>query len=374
MRLMFVLGTRPEAIKLAPVIKLADKLKVNRKLINTSQQRQIASLALRELSLASDAEFDVLTEPGNHADFFSSQFTFLQSQIELWNPDFVVVQGDTNSALVGAQVAFLNKIPVAHVEAGLRTSNLFTPFPEEGNRRLISQIASCNFAPTQMAVENLKSENILQERIKLVGNTVVDSLIDMWPNLFLTIDDFPYEFKNWANSPRRGLLTIHRRENFGNIEKILKAIAMIAEKSDTHFILPVHTNPKVATQVEKSLSNNKYFTLLPPLKYRDLLSTIKFSQLVITDSGGIQEEMASFGIPVMVIRESTERVELLQTRNTVLAGTEEISILDAYSKIKERVANTQSHVKLLIPSPFGDGKTSERIMKHLDYLWREGTL
>jgi UDP-N-acetylglucosamine 2-epimerase (non-hydrolysing) len=371
---MFILGTRPEAIKLAPIIKLADRLKVNRRLINTSQQRHLASLTLKELSLSADAEFNCLIEPRNHADFFSSQFTYLQSQIESWHPDFVVVQGDTNSALVGAQVSFLNKIPIAHVEAGLRTNNLFTPFPEEGNRRLISQIATCNFAPTQIAVENLKSQNIVDNTIKLVGNTIVDSLIEIWPHLFSTLDDFPLEFKNWVKSPKRGLLTIHRRENFGNIQKILKAIASIAEETDTHFILPVHTNPKVASQVEQSLVHNKHFTLLPPLRYRELLSTIKFSQLVITDSGGIQEEIASFGVPVMVIRESTERVELLQTGNTVLAGIEEISIFEAYSKIREKVSKAENHVKALVPSPFGDGKTSERIMTNLKHLWRENRL
>ena len=310
----FIFGTRPEAIKLAPVI-LAFKSDKNFlvRVIFTGQHQEMALSVLDLFKICIDKNLKVMKTNQSLSYLTSTLLNKLSNELELNRPKLVIVQGDTTSAFVGSLASFYKQIPIAHVEAGLRTNNIYEPFPEEANRRIISQISSLNFAPTQKAASNLRNEGIKSD-IFVTGNTVIDALkiIDK-----KNIENFNYDFDN---NKKTILLTVHRRENWGsNLISIIDAVKkIILNNPNIFFIVPMHKNHKVRDHIIENLSNQKNVNLIEPLKYDEFVFVMKNSFFIMTDSGGIQEEAPAFGKPVLILRNKTERPEALDVGSSKL--------------------------------------------------------
>lgn len=364
---MAVFGTRPEIIKLAPVIRESRTRNHEVIILNTAQQAALSKQTLAEFDLKANITLNNESINFRHTEFIALTIDRVSAEIIEQEPDFVLVQGDTNSALVGALSAFYNKVKIVHIEAGLRTPDLHCPFPEEANRRIISMIADFHFAPTTLAVDNLLNAGIDAQIIMNSGNTVVDSLHNFWQKSEKP-SDLNVNWADWLNSNPRGLVTIHRKENISKLNEILDTIIEIAKVNKIKFILPVHTNPQISNTVYSKLSQNEQFTLTNSLDYQSLIYTLRNSQIVITDSGGIQEEIATINVPTLIVRESTERSEVLALDNILLAGTSKKSILLAFDQIKYSVFNGGNYMKELINSPFGDGTSSKQILNQIESM------
>jgi len=370
-----IIGTRPEAIKLAPVIRALKKEGIKTTVCIFRQHGKMLDETLRELNVKPDISFSISISDrmlGKGSGLIQKGIAGLQSGLGILRymkflkkekPDMVIVQGDTLTAFLAAFLAFLTKTPVAHVEAGLRTYDKFAPFPEEINRQLIARLADIHFAPTESAKQNLLREGISENHIYVVGNTAIDTLLqvagaeEIGPPLRGPISEV---FKNRKTI----LVTAHRRESFGEgLKEICSALKEIAHRDDVEIILPVHPNPNVEKVIREELGGIKNIELCAPLPYTKMVEAMKASYLILTDSGGIQEEAPSLGKPVLVMREKTERMEGVDAGVSKLVGVKKEAIV---AGVYELLENKEVYERMSrAQNPYGDGKAAERIAEIL---------
>jgi len=368
-RVLSIFGTRPEAVKMAPVVeRLAATPGVESSVCVTAQHRQMLDQVLDLFDIQPDYDLDIMRPDQALSDLTAALFTGLDPVLQDAQPDWVLIQGDTTTVMVAALLAYYHRIRVGHVEAGLRTGDKWQPFPEEVNRRIAGTIADLHFAPTPQARENLLREGVPAERVVVTGNPVIDAL--------QTIAARPYEFESGplAGIPwnrRVILVTAHRRENFGQpLADIFSAIRRIAENyaEQVHFVYPVHLNPNVHRPAHRALGGIPNITLLDPLDYLPMVHLMKRAYLVLTDSGGIQEEAPAFGIPVLVMRRLTERPEAVEAGTARLVGTDPERIVAEASRLLDDEGAHAAMARAI--NPFGDGHASERIVQAL-LEWQE---
>lgn len=363
MRLLITFGTRPEALKLAPLILAAKEDKSIETIVcATGQHREIVEQVNQLFGIVPDHNLEIMQPEQTLHELTARVLVNLSPVIEATRPDWLIVQGDTTTVMAASLLSFYHRIKVGHVEAGLRTEDRFHPFPEEINRRIAGAIADLHFAPTIQAKQNLLKENIPAKNILVTGNTIIDTL--------QLIAKRRYDLKNsiLKNIPcdkKLIVVTAHRRENFG--EPLLAICCAIKEltkifSDDVHFIYPVHPNPNVHDVVHRELGNNPRITLLPPIDYESLVFLLKHAELVLTDSGGIQEEAPTFGLKVLILREKTERPEGVEAGIAKLVGTNPERIIN---EVKTILKERGSGKKPSIENPYGDGKASIRIIKAL---------
>lgn len=364
-RIMFIYGTRPEAIKMAPLIKEFQKHKDKFKTVVclTGQHREMLDQINTFFQIKSDCDLNLMKPKQTLFDIVSNSLIGLNEVLQEYNPDLVFVQGDTATVFAGALSAFFYKIPVAHLEAGLRSGNKYSPYPEEINRILTGHIADYHFAPTKRAVENLKRESI-NDNVFLVGNTVIDAL-HLGLSLIKNNDDNYISFFKFIDLTKKIILvTGHRRESFGEgMINICKALASIAKENDVEIIYPMHFNPNVREPVINYLSDIENVHLIEPLDYPYLLWIMNKSYFVITDSGGIQEEAPALGKPVLVMRDVTERQEGVEAGTARLVGADYLKILENATLLlndKKEYDNMANAI-----NPYGDGTTSKQIVNIL---------
>lgn len=369
--ILVVLGTRPEAIKLAPIIlNLRRRNDLNVLVCNTEQQKELSNQTLSFFGLQADINLDVMKPNQTLAGVQSIILNKLSEVFTKYKIDAVLVQGDTMSVLCGALIGYYNKVPVFHVEAGLRSYDLFEPFPEEALRQITTRLATLHFAPTQANVEALINEKIAPEKIVLTGNTVVDALKCLSDEMLRKSLQELIRGGEGTND-KLVLVTVHRRENHGGrLNHILQAIKILSNKfPDHYFILPVHPNPNVRTKVYESLSGEKNIILTDPLAYPQLVSIMREAKLILTDSGGIQEEAPTFGVPLLVMRYETERSEGVTAGFAQLVGadTDKIvksaSVILSQDKMKTRLDSSKN--------PYGDGTAAEKIANVIRNFWGE---
>ncbi|NLJ49236.1 MAG: UDP-N-acetylglucosamine 2-epimerase (non-hydrolyzing) [Candidatus Atribacteria bacterium] len=361
-KIAFIVGTRPEIIKTAPVyLAIAHQPDLQPVFINTGQHKEMSHMFLDLFNITPDYELNIMKPKQSLSSLTASILQELEIILQREKPDWVFVQGDTTSAFCGALSAFYQKITIGHIEAGLRTGDIYSPFPEEMNRILVGRLSTYHFAPTQKAKNNLLSEGISPDKIIITGNTVVDAL--HWiqaqdkkissPDISQLLSSNPI--------PRIVLVTAHRRENWeGGIANVAKAVIHLAKRfPDIIFIFSVHPNPVVKKQVYAILSHQVNVLLHNPLDYFDFIKVLSQSLVAISDSGGVQEEAPSLGVPVIITRSTTERPEILETGMGYLAGTDQATIINLATEIltQERTRKAQSI--------FGDGFASQRIVQSL---------
>ncbi|MEI8377969.1 MAG: UDP-N-acetylglucosamine 2-epimerase (non-hydrolyzing) [bacterium] len=368
--ILFIFGTRPEVIKLAPVILELKKYpeKYNVIVCNTEQQKELSNQTLSYFGLKADMSLDVMKANQSLAGVQARILDKLQAVYDEYKIDATVVQGDTISVLTGALVSFYNKIPVFHVEAGLRSYDLFEPFPEEAMRQMASRVTDLHFAPTDVNKNALLKENILPEKIHTVGNTVVDALFCLSEETIGEAKTF-FASKDIRIDDKLVLITAHRRENHGErIDKIIDAIKFLAQKYFDHtFIIPVHPNPNVKDKIHAGLGDCANVHLLTPLDYPSLVYLMKNAKLILTDSGGIQEEAPSFGCPTLVMRYETERTEGVDARVSVLVGADYEKIV---SESEDILSKDKSISRFdITKNPYGDGKSAKRILELINNFW-----
>jgi UDP-N-acetylglucosamine 2-epimerase (non-hydrolysing) len=358
-----ILGTRPEAIKLAPVIEQLNLTPIKTHLILTGQHREMVDRVMELFDLKANFDLGIMKPQQTLSSITCDSLQGLGEIFTQIKPQLIFVQGDTTTAFAAALAAFYHQIAIAHVEAGLRTDNLYNPYPEEANRRLISQIAQLHFAPTELAVKNLQKSGVTGE-IHHTGNTVIDTL------LTVAGKQPECEIANLDWSKYRVLLaTVHRRENWGKpLADILQGFNTILDRfPDTALLLPLHRNPTVREPIQAALGDRSRVFLTEPLDYSELVGAIARCHLLLTDSGGLQEEAPSLGKPVLVLRETTERPEAVEAGTAKLIGTDPQTIVNATAELLEN-ENLYNQMATAI-NPFGDGQASSRIVKIAqDYL------
>jgi UDP-N-acetylglucosamine 2-epimerase (non-hydrolysing) len=374
-KILVVFGTRPEAIKMAPVIYALSK-KANVKICVTAQHREMLDQVLELFEIIPDYDLDIMKPGQDLFNLTSDVLLGVKDILQSEHPNVVLVHGDTTTSMVVSIAAFYLQIPVGHIEAGLRTYNIYSPFPEEMNRQITSRIATYNFAPTEIARQNLLDEKVKDSQIYVTGNTIIDSLLFMLEKARYTnfsdaiIKAVPFlEKKNKAS--RFILVTGHRRENFGSgFEAICHALYDIAiENPDINIIYPVHLNPKVYEPVNRILSNISNIYLIKPMEYLAFIKLMDLSYLILTDSGGIQEEAPSLGKPVLLMRDSTERPEAVEAGTVKLVGTNKEKIVKMVNQLltDEQLYEQMSKAH----NPYGDGNSSNLIC---DILLDKGLL
>ncbi len=361
-KILTVMGTRPEIIKLAPVIRSLKKYEdVKSIVLSTGQHREMSDQFLEEFDIEPEIDLDIM-KPDQSVSYVASKMAEnFEPVLNKIRPDVVLVQGDTITAAMGGLISYFHKIAVGHVEAGLRTNNIYFPHPEEINRQIISRFAAFNFVPTLRAAQNLISESVDEKTIHYVGNTVVDSLRNL-----IQSDKFGRPLENGEDSRMRKILvTAHRRENFGQpMINICEAINDLTGRfDDIKIIFPVHPNPNVRNTVYAILKDNPAVELHEPFNYLDLVKTIERAAIVLTDSGGIQEEAPTFHKPVLVMRSETERPEGVEAGIARLVGTDRALIVDSVSEL---LTDSEKYRGIaVIKNPYGDGKASLRIINIL---------
>ena len=373
MKVFVVFGTRPEAIKMAPVVHtLRNKFDV--KVCVTAQHRKLMDQALDIFEITPDFDLDIMKPEQDLFDVTSNVLFGMRKIFSQEHPDIVLVHGDTTTSMATSMAAFYLQIPVGHVEAGLRTYNINSPFPEEFNRQLTSRIAQFHFAPTEGARQNLLNEKITDNHIYVTGNTIIDALYSIinkaraFDFLEDTIDAMQFLNSGKNNLPRIILVTGHRRENFGHgFEEICQALKDIAiENSDVQVIYPVHLNPNVHRPVKSILSGINNIHLIEPMGYLSFIKLMDLSYLVLTDSGGIQEEAPSLGKPVLVMRDRTERQEAVKAGTVKLVGTNKKDIVRAVSEL---LTNKDIYINMSkVHNPYGNGKASQIICQVLEKI------
>lgn len=359
-KIAVIFGTRPEAIKMAPVIKEIQNYPTELEpvICVTAQHRKMLDQVLSLFEIKPDIDLNLMEENQSLDSLTANAIKKLTSVMIERRPHFVLVQGDTTTAMVAALAAFYQKIPVGHVEAGLRTQDRYNPFPEEVNRRLISVLSTYHFAPTRKAVDTLLKEGYAKEYVFFTGNTVVDAL------QAISKKDYSGDFNSYfLNGHKIILVTAHRRENFGKpLEDICVALKEIAERNrNTEIVYPVHLNPNVQGVAYKILDKQERIHLLPPVEYCDLVQLLNRSYLVLTDSGGIQEEAPAFGKPVLVLRKETERPEGIEAEVAKLVGTDKAAIIREAELLLHDEREYRKMSKAI--SPYGDGHAAERIVE-----------
>lgn len=356
----FIFGTRPEVIKLAPVILELKKYPETYKviIINTEQQKELSNQTLEYFGLKSDYNLDSMRENQSLSEVQSRIMNALEEVYKKENINATIVQGDTITVLCGALTSFYHKVPVFHVEAGLRSYDKHEPFPEEIIRQVVSRITDMNFAPTNANREALLKENINPDTIHVVGNTVIDALSCLSERVIEESRKF-FKTKN-IKTDKLVLITIHRRENHGErLNSIIRAITtLVNEYPDFTFVIPVHPNPNVKTKIENAFKDYSNISLLPPLDYPNLVYLMKHAHLILSDSGGIQEEAPSFGCPVIVLRYETERKEGIEAGVSMLVGADYDKIITESKKV---LSKTKAQTRLNIKNPYGDGFSAARI-------------
>jgi UDP-N-acetylglucosamine 2-epimerase (non-hydrolysing) len=362
-KILFVFGTRPEAIKLAPLIIAlrphSDKMSI--KICTTGQQRELLDQVLDFFSIIPDYDLGIMSKDQSLFDISRKALKGLEEKMIEYRPDYCLVQGDTTTACMAALAAFYRKIKIIHLEAGLRSGNKYHPYPEEVNRKMISAMADIHLAPTRRAMQHLKEEKV-SGQVFLTGNTVVDALL-MTVKLIMTQDEKLY-YRNFDYvdfSKKIILVTGHRRESFGEpLENICGAILEIADHNEVEVIYPVHLNPNVLFPVKKMLGTRPNIHLVSQLSYPHMVWIMSKSHLIISDSGGIQEEAPTFNIPVIVTREVTERQEGIESGMSFLTGSDKSKIVTVAKSLLDRKKETGLKGSL---NPYGDGKAVERIIE-----------
>jgi len=364
MKVVVIAGTRPEAIKVAPIVlELRKRHEIEVLLCNSGQHKQMIEETFFDFQLTPDISLDIMTPNQSLSSLSSKLYISIDTVLEKEKPDWVVVQGDTTTVMVSAMCAFYRKIKIAHVEAGLRSFDKLAPFPEEINRQIVTRIADLHFAPTRNAYANLLREGINPDHAFITGNTVIDALL--WVKEYLK-DKPQYLNENVKKSIEDGkkviLITGHRRENFGRgFEEICMAIGELANRyCDCLFVYPVHLNPNVQKPVNQYLSKYDNVLLLPPQSYLHFQALLNASYLVLTDSGGIQEEAPALGKPVLVMRNVTERPEGIKTGCALLVGAKYSSIIEAVSKLIDD--NDLYNQMVKAQNPYGNGHSSKKIV------------
>lgn len=369
-KVLLVFGTRPEAIKMAPLVKAFQEQNkfFDTKICVTGQHREMLDQVLDLFEIKTDFDLNVMSPNQDLYDVTGKILQGMKEVFSRYRPDIVFVHGDTTTTFTVSLAAFYEKIDVAHIEAGLRTNNIYSPWPEEANRKLTSQLTTYHFAPTQQSQNNLLRENIASEKIIVTGNTVIDALLFM-QNKLETNKDFRAQVKksivDKGFDPEASefiLVTGHRRENFGqgiiNICSALKTIAL--ERPRLNIVYPVHLNPNVFKPVNDLLGHIKNVFLIEPLQYEEFIYLMSLAKLIITDSGGVQEEAPSLGKPVLVMRDTTERPEAVEAGTVKLVGTSLVGIVSATSELLDNQSVYDKMAKA--HNPYGDGKACDRII------------
>ncbi len=370
-KVLSVFGTRPEAVKMAPVVRaLAQTDGIEARVCVTAQHRQMLDQILGLFQLKPDYDLDLMRSDQSLAELSAAIFTHLDPVLNDFKPHWVFVQGDTTTVAVAALLAYYHRIRVGHVEAGLRTHDKWQPFPEEINRRIAGVIADLHFAPTEWARQNLLREGVDDKTIAVTGNPVIDALqyVAKQPDvksITQLLDGLGIKNPGSASGKQKLILvTAHRRENFGlPLEAICHALEELATRGDVEIIYPVHLNPNVQQPVNRILKNIPHITLLPPLDYLPLVQLMKHAALILTDSGGIQEEAPVFGIPVLVLREITERPEGIEAGTLKLVGTDTGRIVEWTNRLLDDPSAYGQMAKAA--NPFGDGHAAEKIVQAL---------
>ena len=363
LKVMTIFGTRPEAIKMAPVVKaLAEAPDMDPIVTVTAQHRDMLDQVLRLFDITPDYDLNIMSPGQTLYDVTDRALMGLKSVLEEAKPDVVLVHGDTTTTFAGALASFYQEIPVGHVEAGLRTGNIYSPFPEEMNRKLTGSLATYHFAPTSSSESNLVKENINQDHLYVTGNTVIDALATTVREDYV----FEEEAINALDSTKRiVLVTTHRRENLGEpMRHVYGAIRQLVEEfEDIQIVFPVHKNPKVRQVVQEELGTVERVTLIDPLDYEPFANLMAKSYLILTDSGGIQEEAPALGKPVLVLRDTTERPEAVTAGTVRLVGTDKDAVHDAAYEL----LHDEDAYKIMSNSvnPYGDGQASRRIVEAL---------
>jgi UDP-N-acetylglucosamine 2-epimerase (non-hydrolysing) len=367
-RVLSIFGTRPEAIKMAPLVNaLADHPEIESGVCVTAQHREMLDQVLNLFQIKPDYDLNIMRANQDLAHITQAVLLGVTDVLNMFKPDRILVHGDTTTSFAAALAGFYQQIPVDHVEAGLRTGDIYAPFPEEMNRRLADNLCDLHFAPTQGSADNLARENIDKRSIIITGNTVIDALLKVVERVKFE-DALRSEMGNYFNflNPDKKIILVtgHRRENFGSkFEAICNSLLKIAERDDIEIIYPVHMNPNVFEPVNRLLANNPSIHLIEPLDYLPFVYLMYRAHLVITDSGGIQEEAPSLGKPVLVMRDLTERPEAVHAGTVRLVGTNTAKIVSETIKLLDDQAHYDNMSKA--HNPYGDGHASQRIIKEL---------
>ena len=363
MKILSVFGTRPEAVKMAPVVKLLQKTAgIESKVCVTAQHRQMLDQVLNLFEIQPDYDLDLMRDNQSLAQLSASIFTHLDPVLEDFKPDWVLAQGDTTTVAITSLLSYFRRIKFGHVEAGLRTHDKWQPFPEEINRRIAGVTADMHFAPTDWSRDNLLHEGVDENIIKVTGNTVIDA----WQ--FVSKQSEPQEITQLVQekltSSKLILVTAHRRENFGKpMEDICHALKELSQEAGVEIVYPVHLNPNVQEPVNRILKDVDHITLLPPLDYLPLVHLMKHATLILTDSGGIQEEAPAFGVPTLVLRDVTERPEGVKAGTLKLVGTETSHIVE---EAKRLLYDKSAYAQMAkAANPYGDGHAAEKIIQTL---------
>ncbi|AHE97835.1 non-hydrolyzing UDP-N-acetylglucosamine 2-epimerase [Thioalkalivibrio paradoxus] len=362
MKTLVIFGTRPEAIKMAPVIQaLRQADGIETRVCVTAQHRQMLDQVLQLFDIRPDHDLNLMQPGQDLTDITANVLHGLRPVLAAERPDLVLVHGDTTTTLAGALAAYYQRIPVGHVEAGLRTGNIHAPWPEEMNRRIAGAITSFHFAPTARARDNLQREGVGEERIHVTGNTVIDALLAVVDKVRAN-PELQAQFRFLDPARRTVVVTGHRRENFGDgFQRICRALGRLAERSDVQIVYPVHLNPNVLGPVREALGQRDNVHLIEPLDYLPFVALMDRADLIITDSGGVQEEAPSLGKPVLVMRETTERPEAVEAGTVRLVGTDEERIVREAARLLDDpqayAAMSRAH------NPYGDGRAAGRIVR-----------
>jgi UDP-N-acetylglucosamine 2-epimerase (non-hydrolysing) len=361
-KILFVFGTRPEAIKMAPVI---EKLKKDKHfkivVVVTAQHREMLDQVLKIFKIIPDHDLGVMVQRQTLSHLTIKIIERFEKILDQEKPDLIMVQGDTTTTFASSLVSFYHRVPIAHLEAGLRTYDKFNPFPEEINRQLTSLVSDLHFAPTQQARKNLLQMGIRGDKIFVTGNTVIDALLKVAKN------SKPVNCPKWEKDKKLVLVTVHRRESFGNpLIEICEAVNEFAGRNkEVRIVIPVHKNPKVYKTVYSILGKNESISLIPPMEYEPFVYLMNSAYFILTDSGGIQEEAPSLGKPVLVLRDVTERPEGVKAGTVKLIGTKKKNILSAAEELLKNRKIYKQMSKAV--NPYGDGLASERIRQALLY-------
>lgn len=369
-KVMVVFGTRPEAIKMAPVVKALQRMEaVDCQVVVTAQHREMLDQVLSLFNIIPDYDLNLMQHGQSLAALTSRILKGMDSLIEKVRPHFVLVQGDTTTTFASALAAFYHKIPIGHVEAGLRTGEKYFPWPEEINRRLTSSLADLHFAPTRISRDNLLREGVADDRIFVTGNTVIDALLAVVKEDYCFPDHRLQKILADNQDKRLILVTTHRRENWGEpMEQIYRALSTVLDNyPDTYVIFPMHKNPTVRNTVNNVLGNRPRVFLIEPLDYEPFINLMAQSYIILSDSGGIQEEAPSLGKPVLVVRDTTERPEAIAAGTAKVVGTSYNNVLEG---ISELLSNQKTYNLMSCASnPYGDGtsgiKIAEIVVKKL---------
>jgi UDP-N-acetylglucosamine 2-epimerase (non-hydrolysing) len=373
MKVLVVFGTRPEAIKMAPVIKELSKNPIfDTKICVTAQHRSMLDQVLSLYKITPHFDLNIMANNQTLTSITSNAMSGLEQVFSSFHPDWVLVQGDTSTTFAASLAAFYKKISVAHIEAGLRTHQIYSPWPEEINRQLTTRIAKLHFPPTVQAQNNLLAEGVPEEKTSVTGNTVIDALMETVEYINSNqevIAKLKEKFNFLDQNRKLILITSHRRENFGeSLQQVCRALLQLSLREDVQIVYPVHLNPNISGPVNKLLANQKNIFLLEPQEYLPFVYLMMKSYLILTDSGGIQEEAPSLGKPVLVARDTTERPEGILAGTAKLVGTNENVIIQ---HIEELLDHDKAYHKMSTAlNPYGDGKAAQRIVARLQHECR----